>query len=171
MYRPPVREGLTVSDVDTLRGEAAFDADAGAGTASAAAQARPDGQTAPENASRPLAGYRILDLTTFLSGPFCTQILADLGAEVVKLEAPDGDSSRLIPPHFVGEDSAYFLGINRNKKSIAVDMKQAEGLALTRRLILEADIVVENFRPGVAGRIGLDIAALTAANPRLIWAS
>jgi crotonobetainyl-CoA:carnitine CoA-transferase CaiB-like acyl-CoA transferase len=122
-------------------------------------------------ASQPLAGYRILDLTTFLSGPFCTQILADLGADVVKLEAPDGDSSRAIPPHFVGDDSAYFLGINRNKQSIALDMKQPEGLALAKQLIGRADVVVENFRPGVAARMGLDVAALTAASPRLIWAS
>ncbi len=121
--------------------------------------------------AEPLAGYRILDLTTFLSGPFCTQILADLGAEVVKVEAPDGDSSRAIPPHFVDEDSAYYLGINRNKRSIAVDMKQAEGLALVKRMIARADVVVENYRPGVAQRIGLDIDALRAQHPKLIWAS
>ncbi|MEJ8846142.1 CoA transferase [Variovorax rhizosphaerae] len=120
---------------------------------------------------QPLAGYRIIDLTTFLSGPFCTQILADLGAEVVKIEAPEGDSSRAIPPHFVSDDSAYYLGINRNKQSIAVDMKQAEGLALVKRLIGEADVVVENYRPGVAARIGLDIAALREQDPSLIWAS
>jgi CoA:oxalate CoA-transferase len=122
-------------------------------------------------ASLPLAAYRVLDLTTFLSGPFCTQILADLGAEVVKVEAPEGDSSRSIPPHFVGDDSAYYLGANRNKKSLAIDMKQPEGLALVKRLIAQADVVVENFRPGVAARIGLDIGALTAARPSLIWAS
>ena len=127
--------------------------------------------SSPSRPATPLAGYRILDLTTFLSGPFCTQILADLGAEVVKLEAPEGDSSRYIPPHFVGDDSAYFLGINRNKRSVAVDLKRAEGLALARRLIAQADVVVENFRPGVTARIGLDIKALTQANPRLIWAS
>ncbi|MFW7343244.1 CoA transferase [Pollutimonas sp. H1-120] len=121
--------------------------------------------------SKPLAGYRVLDLTTFLSGPFCTQILADLGAEVVKLEAPEGDSSRHIPPHFVGRDSAYFLGINRDKKSIAVNMKVPEGLALVRKLIAESDVVVENFRPGVAGRIGLDIESIRKELPRLIWAS
>jgi CoA:oxalate CoA-transferase len=121
--------------------------------------------------ARPLAGYRVLDLTTFLSGPFCTQILADLGAEVVKLEAPEGDSSRAIPPHFVGDDSAYFLSTNRSKQSISVDLKQPEGLALAKRLISRADVVVENFRPGVAGRIGLDIEALRAAQPDLIWAS
>jgi len=121
--------------------------------------------------SAPLSGYRVLDLTTFLSGPFCTQILADLGAQVVKIEAPEGDSSRAIPPHFVGEDSAYYLGINRSKRSVAVDMKQPDGLALVKRLVAEADVVVENFRPGVAARIGLDIDALRAKQPQLVWAS
>jgi len=121
--------------------------------------------------SAPLTGYRILDLTTFLSGPFCTQILADLGAEVVKLEAPSGDSSRAIPPHFVKGDSAYYLGINRSKRSVAVDMKLAEGLDLVRALVAEADVVVENYRPGVAARIGLDTADLRQRHPRLVWAS
>lgn len=122
------------------------------------------------NAS-PLAGYRVVDLTTFLSGPFCTQILGDLGAEIVKVESPEGDSSRGIPPHFVGTDSAYYLGINRNKRSVAVNMKLPAGLDLVKQLIGMADVVVENFRPGVAKRIGLDIDALRAASPRLIWAS
>lgn len=119
----------------------------------------------------PLANYRILDLTTFLSGPFCTQILADLGAEVVKVEAPSGDSSRLIPPYFVGDDSAYFLGINRSKRSIAVDLKKPQGLELLKKMIEHADVVVENYRPGVAKRMGLDIDALRASKPKLIWAS
>jgi crotonobetainyl-CoA:carnitine CoA-transferase CaiB-like acyl-CoA transferase len=125
----------------------------------------------PAAGAGPLAGYRILDMTTFLSGPFCTQILADLGAEVVKLEAPTGDSSRHIPPYFVKNESAYFLGINRRKLSVAVDMKQAAGMALTRRLIDAADVVVENYRPGVLARMGIDIEALRAARPALIWAS
>jgi crotonobetainyl-CoA:carnitine CoA-transferase CaiB-like acyl-CoA transferase len=124
-----------------------------------------------ERTALPLAGYRVLDLTTFLSGPFCTQVLADLGAEVVKMEAPEGDSSRGIPPHFVGDDSAYFLGINRSKRSIVVDMKQPDGLALAKRLIGAADVVVENYRPGVAARIGLHVEALRAAHPKLIWAA
>ncbi|ARP76580.1 CaiB/BaiF CoA transferase family protein [Bordetella genomosp. 6] len=128
-------------------------------------------EQSPAPAARPLAGYRVLDLTTFLSGPFCTQILADLGAEVIKVEAPDGDSSRHIPPHFVDGDSAYYLGINRDKKSLAVDMKQPEGLALVKSLIARSHVVVENYRPGVAARIGLDIAALMARHPSLVWAS
>ncbi|SMH46688.1 CaiB/BaiF CoA transferase family protein [Azospirillum agricola] len=125
----------------------------------------------PQATAKPLAGYRVVDLTTFLSGPFCTQILADLGADVVKIETPQGDSSRAIPPHFVGDDSAYYLGINRSKRSLAVDMKQPDGLALVLRLIATADVVVENYRPGVAARLGLDIAALRTERPGLIWAS
>lgn len=123
------------------------------------------------NISKPLSGYRILDLTTFLSGPFCTQVLADLGADVVKVEPPSGDSSRAIPPHFVGEDSAYYLANNRNKRSISVDMKSSEGLELVRCLIGEVDVVIDNFRPGVPARLGLDIKRICADHPRLIWAS
>lgn len=119
----------------------------------------------------PLAGYKVIDLTTFLSGPYCTQVLADLGADVVKIEPPQGDSSRHIPPHFVGDDSAYYLAINRNKRSISVDLKSPEGLALVRSLIAKADVVVDNYRPGVLARLDLDPAALTKADPALIWAS
>lgn len=119
----------------------------------------------------PLAGLKVLDLTTFLSGPFCTQILADLGADVVKVEPPAGDSSRHIPPYFVGDDSAYFLASNRTKRSVAVDMKNPEGIALVRRMIGEVDVVVENFRPGVPARLGLNIDELRATHPALIWAS
>ena len=118
-----------------------------------------------------LAGIRVLDLTQFLAGPYSTQILADLGAEVIKLEAPVGDWSRTLPPHFVGEDSAYYLSINRNKKSIVVDMKLPEGIALVKRLAARCDILMENFRPGVLDRLGLTYAALSADNPGLIWAS
>src|SRR5690606_9985904 len=86
-------------------------------------------------------------------------------------EAPEGDSSRHIPPHFVDDDSAYFLGVNRSKKSIAVNLKSPEGLALAKALIAQCDVVVENYRPRVAGRIGLDVEALRLEHPRLIWAS
>src|SRR3546814_3834123 len=110
-------------------------------------------------------------LTTFLSGPFCTQILADLGAEVIKVEPPGGDSSRHIPPHFLDGQSLYFLGINRNKQSISIDLKTDRGRQLLLELIAKADVVVENFRPGVARRIGLDIEKITASRPQLIWAS
>ncbi|MBX9464325.1 MAG: CoA transferase [Aquamicrobium sp.] len=117
----------------------------------------------------PLAGLRVLDLTQFLSGPYCTLILGDLGAEIVKVEPPQGDSSRHVPPHFVGDDSAYFLSINRNKKSIVLDLKSEEGRDLLRRLALASDIVVENFRPGVLERLGVSPEALRQEKPSLVW--
>src|SRR5882757_9394798 len=107
---------------------------------------------------QPLTGIRVLDLTQFLSGPYATQILADLGADVIKLEPPSGDPIRVVPPHFVEDTSLYFLCINRNKRSIAVDMKIAEGRALVKKLALASDIVMENFRPGVLDRLGLSAA-------------
>ena len=126
---------------------------------------------APDARPGPLNGVRVVDLTTFLSGPFCTQILADLGAEIVKVEPFGGDSSRSIPPHFVGDDSAYYLGNNRSKRSIALDLKSPEGLRIARELIARSDVVVENFRPGVCERLGLDVDALRAERPDLVWAS
>ncbi len=120
---------------------------------------------------RPLAGVRVLDLTQFLAGPFATQILGDLGAEVIKLEAPSGDWSRSLPPHFIGPDSAYYLSVNRNKKSVVADMKSADGLALVKRLVGASDIVMENFRPGVLDRLGLVYEELASENEGLIWCS
>lgn len=125
----------------------------------------------PNSAARPLQGLRVLDLTQFLSGPYGTMILADLGADVIKVEPPDGELSRTIAPHFVGGESAYYLSINRNKRSVVADLKTAEGIALVRALAVKADIVVENFRPGVLARLGLDYAALAQERPDLIWCS
>lgn len=119
----------------------------------------------------PLAGVRVLDLTQFLSGPYCTQILADMGAEVIKVEAPEGDLARHIPPHFVGSDSVYYLSINRSKKSVAINLKTAEGRALLQRLARLSDVVVENFRPGVLEKLGLSRDALRAEKPELVWCS
>jgi len=119
----------------------------------------------------PLDGVRVVDFTTFLSGPYCTQILGDLGAEVIKVEPFEGDSSRTIPPYFVGDDSAYFLSTNRNKRSIALNLKTADGQSAARALIEKADIVVENYRPGVAAKLGFDPKVIRAAQPRLIWVS
>ncbi|MFI6284449.1 CaiB/BaiF CoA transferase family protein [Streptomyces sp. NPDC051018] len=119
----------------------------------------------------PLTGLRVLDLTTFLSGPYATQILADLGADVVKVEPPAGDSSRAIPPHFIDGDSAYYLSVNRNKRSVVLDLKTPEGGSRLRELADVADIVIENFRPGVLDRLGLDYDGLSATNPGVIWCS
>ncbi len=124
---------------------------------------------ASEAGQGPLSGIRVLDLTQFLAGPYSTQILADLGAEVIKLESPTGDWSRTLPPHFVANESCYFLSINRNKSGVVIDMKQPAGLELAKRLADSSDILMENFRPGVLDRLGLGYADLSARNPGLIW--
>lgn len=121
--------------------------------------------------SKPLAGVRVLDLTQFLSGPYATMILGDLGAEVIKVEPPQGDATRSIPPNFVGADSAYYLSINRNKRSIAIDLKKPSGRELMLRLAKASDIVIENYRPGVIDRLGLGYRELSQTNPAIIWAS
>ncbi|MFT4259369.1 CaiB/BaiF CoA transferase family protein [Microbacterium sp.] len=118
-----------------------------------------------------LAGLKIVDLTTFLSGPSATQLLGDLGAEIIKVEALSGDSSRDIAGPKVLGDSAYYLANNRNKRSIAIDLKSPRGLAVMKRLIADADVVIENFRPGVCTRLGLDPHEITEEHPALIWAS
>lgn len=122
-------------------------------------------------AGAPLVGLRVIDLTQFLSGPYCTQMLADLGAEVIKVESPQGDLSRIIPPNFVGKDSVYYVSINRNKRSIVVDMKLPAGVEIVRKLILASDIVVENFRPGVLDRLGVRESELRGQCQSLIWCS
>ena len=119
----------------------------------------------------PLAGVKILDLSRVLAGPFCSMVLADLGAEVIKVEELGrGDQTRSIPP-FVNGESHYFLAINRNKQSISLDLKQPAGRDLVLKLAAQADVVLENFRPGVMDRLGLGYAALEAANPRLVICS
>ena len=125
----------------------------------------------PEERLGPLNGIVVLDMTQFLAGPFSTQILADLGAQIIKLEAPTGDWSRTLPPHFVGSDSCYYLSINRNKQGIVIDMKAPEGLDLVNHLAQKCDIVIENFRPGVLERLGFTYEMLSTINPTLIWAS
>ncbi|HWH75727.1 MAG TPA: CoA transferase, partial [Candidatus Binatus sp.] len=120
----------------------------------------------------PLAGIRVLDLTRVLAGPYCTMYLGDLGAEVVKVEQPGvGDDTRGWGPPFSGGESAYFLCVNRNKKSLTVDLKSAEGISLVRQLAEHADVLIENFRPGAMERLGLGETELRRANPRLIYAS
>ncbi|HUG76489.1 MAG TPA: CaiB/BaiF CoA-transferase family protein [Burkholderiales bacterium] len=119
----------------------------------------------------PLGGLRVLDLSRVLSGPFCTALLADLGAEVIKVETPGrGDDSRHFGPHVKGE-SLYFALINRNKKSITLNLKHPRASELLRSVAAHCDVVVENFRPGVAQRLGLDYPTLCASNPRLVYLS
>src|SRR6185503_20603613 len=119
----------------------------------------------------PLAGIRVLDFTTVVSGPLCTQVLGDLGAEVVKVEAPRGDSARRMGPPFRAGNSPVWVQFNRNKRAIVVDLHQPEGVAVARRIAARADAVVENFRPGVADRLGIGYAALSADHPRLVYAA
>ena len=125
---------------------------------------------------RPLEGIKVLDLSRVLAGPWCTQLLADLGAEVVKIERPGaGDDTRHWGPPWFGEGeqrvAAYFLSCNRGKKSAAIDFAEPEGAALVRKLADSADVLVENFKVGGLGKFGLDAASLRRANPRLVYAS
>ena len=121
---------------------------------------------------KPLDHLRVLDLSRVLSGPYCTMALGDLGAEVVKVEEPTrGDETRTwVPPEIAGQ-AAYFLSVNRNKKSITLDLKRPEGLEVALKLADRADILVENFRPGTAERLGLGYQALSRRNPALVYCS
>src|SRR5262245_51782317 len=121
---------------------------------------------------QPLDGVTVLDLTRVLSGPYCTMMLRDMGARVIKIEQPGkGDDTRAWGPPFPGGESAYFLSINRNKESVTLDFKRPEGRAILEQLIARSDVLVENFRPGTLAKIGFDYAALAAKHPRLVYAS
>jgi crotonobetainyl-CoA:carnitine CoA-transferase CaiB-like acyl-CoA transferase len=126
-------------------------------------------ETAAREWAGPLQGIRVLDFTRVLAGPAAALALADLGAEVLKVEPPDsGDDTRLFPP-FRQEVSHYFLSVNRGKKSIVIDLKSEAGVALAKSLAAKSDILIENFRPGVMDRLGLGYEILAAENPRLIY--
>jgi crotonobetainyl-CoA:carnitine CoA-transferase CaiB-like acyl-CoA transferase len=121
---------------------------------------------------QPLRGMRVLDLSRALAGPYCTALLGDLGAAVVKVEEPGiGDEARHWGPPFHEGESAYFLSMNRNKRSVAINMKEPAGRELCLRLADGADVLVENFRPGVASRLGLGYEALRERNPSLVYCS
>ena len=125
-----------------------------------------------QGAAGALDGIRVLDLTRVLAGPYCTMFLGDLGAAVVKVEQPGaGDDTRGWGPPFAGGESAYFLSVNRNKKSLTLDLKSPAGKDLLGRLAQKADVLIENFRPGTMERLGLGEKDLRGANPRLIYAS
>jgi formyl-CoA transferase len=122
--------------------------------------------------SRPLDGLKVLDLTRVLAGPYCTMMLADMGADVVKVERPgSGDDTRGYGPPFLGGESAYFLSVNRNKRGLTLNLKQERGLTILRALLEKADVVVENFRPGLMESLGLDYEVAREINPRLIYCS
>jgi CoA:oxalate CoA-transferase len=127
----------------------------------------PQSQSQPQ--PPPLAGIKVVDLTRYLAGPFCTQILGDYGAEILKIEPVENPRGELSDGK--GPDTYFFLSTNRSKKSIRLDIKNTEGRAILMRLIDAADVVVDNFRPGVMGALGLDYATLAARNPRIITCS
>ena len=118
----------------------------------------------------PLAGVRVAEFCQVLAGPFCGALLADMGADVIKVESPDGDLMRAWPPMLEGY-SQYFASVNRNKRSVAFDFKDAEGLKAARELALSSDVVIENFRPGVMAKFGLDHATLSKTKPALVYCS
>lgn len=120
----------------------------------------------------PLDGIRVVDLSRVVAGPYCTMTLGDMGADVVKIEQPGrGDESRAFGPPFLGGESPYYLSINRNKRSCTVDLKHEAGRAVVRRLIAGADVVIQNFRPGAAARLGLDYETVAARRPEVVYCS
>ncbi|MDN3565767.1 CoA transferase [Paeniroseomonas aquatica] len=121
---------------------------------------------------QPLTGLRVLDFSKVLAGPLCGQWLGDMGAEVVKIESPDGgDDTRGWPPFVGGQEGAVYLSANRNKRSLALDLKTAEGQAVAQRMAAQADVLIESYATGVAERLGIGAGPLRAASPRLIYCS
>jgi crotonobetainyl-CoA:carnitine CoA-transferase CaiB-like acyl-CoA transferase len=116
----------------------------------------------------PLDGIRVIDLTRVLAGPFASQILGDLGADVIKIEPPSGDETRGFAPHRDGE-SHYFLSVNRSKRGMVLDLRTADGVEILKRLVESADVLIENYRPGVMDRLGIGYRVLNEINPRLIY--
>ena len=120
---------------------------------------------------QPLNGIRVLDLSRVLAGPYCTMVLGDLGADVIKVESPEGDETRGWGPPFAAGESAYYLCVNRNKRSIVVDFKTDEGRRIIHELVKRSDVLVENFRPGTLARYSLDFESASGINPNLIYCS
>lgn len=121
--------------------------------------------------TQPLQGIRVLDLSRVLAGPYCTMVLGDLGARVVKVEPPEGDETRGWGPPFAGGESAYYLCVNRNKRGMTVNLKTGEGRSILAELARTSDVLVENFRPGTLARFGLDFETVSVSNPRLVYCS
>jgi formyl-CoA transferase len=118
-----------------------------------------------------LSGIRVIDMTQVMAGPFCCMLLADMGADVIKVEPPEGETTRNMPLERAPGVSAPFLAVNRNKRGIAIDLKRPEGVAILKRLAASADVLVENYRPGVARRLGIDCEELRTLNEKLIYCS
>src|SRR5512133_1839832 len=120
---------------------------------------------------QPLHGIHVLDLSRVLAGPYCTMVLGDLGADVIKVESPRGDETRGWGPPFAEGESAYYLCVNRNKRSMVVDLKTEQGGAIIRQLIKRSDVLVEDFLPGTLAGFSLDFESASAINPSLIYCS
>jgi len=131
----------------------------------------PDDAPGARPRSGPLAGLLVADFSRILAGPYATMLLADLGAEVVKVEGPNGDDTRTWSPPVRDGVSTYYLGVNRNKRSVALDLKDADDVAAAQELARRADVLIENFRPGGLARFGLDYPSVSARNPRVVYAS
>ncbi len=127
--------------------------------------------TAPERGGGPLSGVLVADFSRVLAGPYATMLLADLGAEVVKVEGPKGDDTRTWMPPVRGDVSTYYLGVNRGKRSIALDLRDSGDAKAARELARRADVLVENFKPGGLAKYGLDYSSVSAANPGVVYAS
>ena len=122
------------------------------------------------NGKLPLQGIKVIDFSQILAGPFCTMLLADMGADVVKIEKPNGgDDTRRYGPPFIEGESAAFLTLNRNKRSIILDLKSEQGIAIVRRMLEDADVMIHNFRPGVVDRMGLAYDDVSAINPAIVY--
>jgi crotonobetainyl-CoA:carnitine CoA-transferase CaiB-like acyl-CoA transferase len=120
---------------------------------------------------QPLAGVRVLDFSHALAGPYCTMLLGDLGADVIKVEPPSGDHSRQWGPPFINGESSYFLSVNRNKRSVVLDLKRSAARSVAEELAMACDVVVENFKPGTMARLGLDAEKLQGMKAALVYAS
>ncbi len=119
-----------------------------------------------------LAGMRVVDLTSFMSGPFASMVLGDLGADIIKIEEPgNGDASRQIPPYFHEGESLYYISLNRNKKSLSLNLNTEKGKDILYKLVKNADILIENYRPGVTKKLGVDYERIKALNPKIIYCS
>jgi crotonobetainyl-CoA:carnitine CoA-transferase CaiB-like acyl-CoA transferase len=130
-----------------------------------------DQNTAVPAGRGPLTGLLVADFSRILAGPYCSMLLADMGAEVIKVEGPGGDDTRTWMPPVRGRVSTYYLAVNRNKRSVALDLKQHQDAAAARELAARADVVLENFKPGGLGRFGLDYATVAETNPGVVYAS
>ena len=162
-------DGFSDNRPDDGQGDAVESIDQG-GPGAGATELGPDGP-APESPRGPLSGLLVADFSRILAGPYASMLLADLGAEVVKVESPSGDDTRTWMPPVRDGVSTYYLGINRNKRSIALDLRDERDAELARELAARADILLENFRTGGLARFGLDYDTVAATNPGVIYAS